>query len=259
MKKIAGILLLCVLLVACGAEKPGETTLPPTVPDTPPATTAPMVPATEPEETAPETTEPAETTTPVEPTEPAKPTEPAASESYTISISDPETYIYSSPELAANVTALVEEAGIYTIVEEAVDSDGNLWGRLKSGIGWVCLTEPAIVPVYADYAPEHFVYADSWHCGETDYVTDIGIIPMESITDVEFVLLNVIESYAVEEVLYQTDALEAEEALKVSVVYWGDMTTYGLNFTDMHGNRRCYALSISGKDGSLVCREYRPE
>jgi hypothetical protein len=247
--------LLSLMLCACSSE-PVQTTTPaettPTVPVSiatkPSETTIPSepVPETEPSE-APESTAPPEST------------EASVDTSYTIQIADPETYIYEKPEFRSQCTALVGEAGIYTIVEEAMDRDGNLWGRLKSGIGWVCLTEPAIVPVYADYAPEHFSYVDSWHCGEPDYVTDIGIIPMEPIRDVEFVLLNVIENNKVEDVLYTADALNAEDGLLISVVYWGDMTTYGLNFTDMNGNTRCFALSISGKDGSLICREYTPE
>ncbi len=31
------------------------------------------------------------------------------------------------------------ETGIYTIVAEEYDAAGNLWGKLKSGVGWVLL------------------------------------------------------------------------------------------------------------------------
>lgn len=245
------IFALSLLLSACSKE-PEPASLP-----TNPVPTESTVIVEEP----PLTTAPEETTAPSLPEEttlPPETTEPVADSSYTIAIDDPETLIYEAPGFRSRCTALVGEAGIYTIVEEATDWDGNLWGRLKSGIGWVCLTEPAIVPVYADYAPEHFVCVDRWHCGETDYVTDIGIIPMEQIRNVEFVLLNVIEDHKVEEVLYTAEVLNAEDAILMSVVYWGDMTTYGLNFIDMHGNLRYFALYISGKDGSLICSEYAP-
>ena len=254
-RRIMMIMVLSLMLCACSGEPP-QNTLPE---ETTPFESTVMV--TEPLRTA-VPTEPIHETEPSIPDEtiaPSESTEPSVDTSYTIKIANPETYIYEHPGFRYNCTDLVGEAGIYTIVEEATDWDGNLWGKLKSGIGWVCLTEPAIVPVYADYAPEHFVYADSWHCGETDYVTDIGIIPMEHIRNVEFVLLNVIENYKADEILYTTDELNAEDALLLSVVYWGDMTTYGLNFTDMHGNTRYFALSISGKDGSLICSEYTPE
>ena len=252
-RAILFLVLFTLLLSGCSGDE-AETTVPvitePTV-----TTTAPTEPATVPAEAPP-------AIAPTEPTETEAPTEPAETQgfqSYTVSISDPEKPIYEGPAFLTNCVDLVWEAGVYTIVEEAEDSDGNLWGRLKSGIGWICLTEPAIVPVYADYAPEHFVYAHSWHCGEADYVTDMGIIPMESMTDVRIVLLNVLENYAVDEVLYQADSLDAEEALKISVVFWGDFTTYGIQFTDANGLPRYFALSISGKDGSLICSEYQPE
>lgn len=110
----------------------------------------------------------------------------------------------------------------------------------------------------ADYAPEHFVHHHHFHCGETEYVTDIGVIPMESMTNVKFTLLNVIDNYQVDQVLLELDSLAAEETVLLSVVYWGDMTTYGISFTDADGHDRYYSLSVSGKDGSLICSEYTP-
>ena len=44
----------------------------------------------------------------------------------------------------------------------------------------------------------------------------------------------------------------------LSLDFPGDMTTYGISFTDADGAARHYAVSISGKDGSLVCAEYLP-
>jgi hypothetical protein len=213
---------------------------------------------TSPEATPPETTIAPETTLPVEETTPAG-TEPTEGfSSYTVSIADPEKRIYEGPAFCYPVATLVGEAGVYTIVEETLDTDGNLWGRLKSGLGWVCLTEPPIVPVFADYAPDHFVAAHSWHCGEAEYVTHIGILPNEPITNVVVSRLGITPAYVEEEILWTVESLSADEAAKISVVFWGDMTTYGIRFLDMHGNPRYFALSVSGRDGSLVCTEYLP-
>ena len=152
-RRIMMIMVLSLMLCACSGEPP-QNTIPE---ETTPFESTVMV------------TEPLQTTVPTEPiheTEPSIPdetiapsesTEPSEVTSYTIKIANPETYIYEHPGFRYNCTDLVGEAGIYTIVEEATDWDGNLWGKLKSGIGWVCLTEPAIVPVYVDYAQEHFV------------------------------------------------------------------------------------------------------
>ena len=77
-------------------------------------------------------------------TETAAPTETAPTTStqytpYTTSLSA-SVIIYDRPSTNGNFVQYVGENGIYTIVEEAYDSAGNLWGRLKSGLGWVMLS-----------------------------------------------------------------------------------------------------------------------
>jgi hypothetical protein len=42
--------------------------------------------------------------------------------------------------------------GIYTIVEEKRDSEDNLWGKLKSGMGWIDITKATT----ANKTPEPF-------------------------------------------------------------------------------------------------------
>ena len=245
MKQLSLLLALCLMLCACTA--PAEPTEPPqtAAPTQPVQTTAPTEPAPTETETSPQVNHPEET-------------QPSQFASYTVTVDDPETRIYEGPAFCYPVATLVGEAGVYTIVEETLDTDLNLWGRLKSGLGWICLTDPPITPVFADYAPDHFVAAHSWHCGEEDYVTHIGIQPNEPITNVVVSRLGIDPPYCEEEILWTVDALNADEPAKISVVFWGDMTTYGIRFLDMHGNPRYFALSVSGRDGSLVCTEYTP-
>lgn len=57
---------------------------------------------------------------------------------YTVSLSA-DTPIYSRPDDGFAPVSYVGEKGIYTITEERCDASGSLWGKLKSGAGWVCL------------------------------------------------------------------------------------------------------------------------
>ena len=229
---LCAVAALCLLLCACGApvetSAPAETTLPPV--------TEPVI----------ETTAPVETTAP-------------AAREYTLRIEDPETMLYAGPAFLSGAVAMVEEAGTYTIVEEAQDRDGNTWGKLKSGAGWICLTEPALAPIYADYAAESFNAYHAYWSDETDYITSIGFTPAEKLTNVRFGLLDWFEteSWQMAEELYTMDEIDPDHAFLAQVVFWGDMTTYGISFTDADGAERHFAVSISGKDGSLICQEYR--
>ena len=229
---LCAVAALCLLLCACGApvetSAPTETTLPPV--------TEPVI----------ESTAPPETTAP-------------AVQEYTHRIEDPETMLYAGPAFLSGAVAMVEEAGTYTIVEEALDSDGNTWGRLKSGAGWICLTEPPLAPIYADYAAESFNAYHAYWSDETDYITSIGFTPGEKLTNVRFGLLDWFEteSWQMAEELYTMDEIDPDHAFLAQVVFWGDMTTYGISFTDADGAERHFAVSISGKDGSLVCQEYQ--
>ena len=204
---------------------------------------------------------PAENTLLTETTAPAEtdPVETSVPE-YTLRIEDPETMIYTGPSFVSGAVAMVAESGTYTIVAEEIDADGNRWGRLKSGAGWICLTVPSLAPIYADYAPESFNAFHAYWSDETDYITSIGFTPGETLTDVKFGLLDWFEtgSWQMAQVLHTIDELDPDHPFLAQVVFWGDMTTYGISFTDESGEMRHFAVSISGRDGSLICQEYMP-
>lgn len=89
----------------------------------------------EPEQTTPTTPE---VTTP-QVDEPVQ-TAPMHEVPYTTHL-DASVKIYEEPDLYSRYIQSVGQDGIYTIVEEAYDDVGNLWGKLKSGLGWVMLEE----------------------------------------------------------------------------------------------------------------------
>lgn len=117
------------------AETTPATTAPVPEPTAPPTTEA-TVPATMPAETIPVVTRPPETT-------------PQPSQSYQGSYNSgsylQKIYlgqaIYTGPGYNYSYVRGVEETNNYTIVDEAYDFDGRLWGKLKSGLGWVCLSD----------------------------------------------------------------------------------------------------------------------
>ncbi len=242
MKRLFALLLAAALLAGCTSAAPTESGA---------ELLETTLPTQEPTETTPEPT-----SVPTEPpaTVPPAPTEP--DDSYTIKVTDPDKAIYAGPSFLEEWAAAFGEAGVFTIVEEATDRDGNLWGKLKSGIGWTCLTEPPKAPIYAAYAGEDFFGHYAYYCDETEYVTDMAFRTDQTLKDVQFTLLRWDEDYAVDTVLYEIDTMTADQTFLAAVVFWGDMTTYGISFRDEAGNDRRYALTISGKDGSLLCFEY---
>lgn len=56
----------------------------------------------------------------------------------------------------------VGEDGVYTIVEERIGDDGFLWGRLKSGAGWVRLTDAPIEAPDVYSEDSYTVALDAW-------------------------------------------------------------------------------------------------
>lgn len=246
MKKLLFIMLaLSLLLTACGMGKtvsfrsiPTETTVLPT--------------AAEPE---------AQTTAAVEATEStALPTQKRLLP-YTVKLTDPGMKIYEYPDFQANPGSMdtIGQTGVYTIVEEATDDAGNLWGKLKSGAGWICLHNAQNFPVSARLAEQDTVFQYHYDCQEKEYVTSIAMTANEDVYEFRF-----------QKLAWDGDALQIQQELATAelfykdcvflgdVVFHGDMTVYGFSFVDQAGNTRYFALSLSGRDGSLECWEYTP-
>ena len=246
MKKLLFIMLaLSLLLTACGMGQtvsfrsiPTETTVLPT--------------AAEPE---------AQTTAAVEATEPAALPTQKRLLPYTVKLTCPGMKIYEYPDFQANLGSMdtIGQTGVYTIVEEATDDAGNLWGKLKSGAGWICLHNAQNFPVSARLAEPDTVFQYHYDCQEKEYVTSIAMTANEDVYEFRF-----------QKLAWNGDALQTQQELATAelfykdcvflgdVVFHGDMTVYGFSFVDQAGNTRYFALSLSGRDGSLECWEYTP-
>ena len=212
--------------------------------------------------------EPEKTTTEAaQPDEPA-PDEPAPEDpGYLQRIVRPDQSIYAGPGYDYGFVGVVEKTATYTIVEEQVDDEGILWGRLKSGFGWVDLTETrarneADEQVSAHYADETLLKSGKYHefiVEESEYLEKLAFRSYENVTDVQFTwLVWDGETMEVDKVLHTIPELKAGEAFVAGVVFYGDMTMFGLSFVDEGGLTHYYSVSVSGRNGSLVFTEYQP-
>ena len=167
--------------------------------------------------------------------------------------------IYSGPGYEYNYAGTVEVAGVYTIVDEAYDAYGELWGKLKSGAGWINLSHSRnhSTPVGSS---NYFVKA--YRAGDNekgdvfipdstiDYAQKIGFQASKSVV-FELYEINVMVDPA-EIVRYLgTGYLSAGETLIAEIGFHGDFTTYEIKVTDDYGVMHRYELSQSLMDGSL--------
>jgi len=262
-KRFVIILLLCTLpLSACTVSSmPAETQAEQTVPaetflpaETPAATSAPVQvaqPLPSPEESKPAETEPAET----------EPAESAAPGTVRLLATLP---IYDGPGYEHNYVRAVGQDSLYTIAERLSDADGHTWGRLKSGLGWVDLTaaaSQAALPLSLCFADELATNCAIWgkHVAEeSEYTSLLAFRADEELKNIRFISLQYGEhGYEPGTSLHTLDRLPEGQFYVLGVVFYGDMTAYGISFTDASGNERHFAASISGRDGTPVLVEYR--
>ena len=138
-KRICFSLLLCLALCLTGCGKDAPVTEP--MNTTSAATDIPTEVSTEaPTEMPTEAPTEAPTETPTE-----MPTETSATEEsnvpYLLQIPRADQSIFEGPGYDYVFAGTVRERGTYTIVEEQWDYEGNLWGKLKSGAGWVDVSQ----------------------------------------------------------------------------------------------------------------------
>ncbi len=246
-------LLMTGMLFGCTAEPAEPTTQPPEPAITEAPTTAPTEIPTE----AP-TEEPTEAPT-VPPTETQAPTEPPLP--YLQKISSPDQAIYHGPSYDSGLAGTVEIAGTYTIVEEARDAEGNLWGKLKSGAGWVNLTQireylenpPLLTAAYAD---DTLLSGGHYHHYVQPLLDEYGVAIVfragQTLWDISFFTLNLSESLEMGELLTTLPELTPDMPFVAEIMFPGDMTMFGIRFTDSLGQVHSYCISISGRDGSVV-------
>lgn len=236
-------LLLALLLTGCGKE--------PT-----PQTTAPL-----------ETTLPAVTAVPAETTVPPETealTEPAATSGgvlpYLLRIDRADQSIFEGPGYDYVFVGTVQQAGTYTIVEESWDQEGNLWGKLKSGVGWVDLSQMQSAEyknalISANYADDYMLLHGAYHYCPSDeeYRVPVAFRAYGKLRDVTlFVVEYDAEGPCPGADFFSLPEMTAEMPLVAELAFPGDMSMYGIRFVDEAGSTHVYHIYISLRNGALM-------
>ena len=239
-------------LWSCGIQQqvtPEPTSAPTTEPTTEPTTQPTTVPTTEP------TTEPTTVPTTVPTTEPA--TAPVEAEKENIQqVKAVGAYIFREPSYDGDVVQPMPR-GTYTIVREKMDEEGNLWGELKSGLGWICLTDirnfdqPVAI---GELDPELKKKGDYQEIAIYDgtYAIPVAIQACEKLTDVFLYSCELRDGeMAPAERLTGMDTLAKGKVLVLWLEFPGDSTTFQLEVVDSRGNPCSYQIATSGRNATL--------
>ena len=166
--------------------------------------------------------------------------------------------VYDGPSYDDVYKQTIGKDGVYTIIEE-IDDEGNKWGRLKSGIGWVDLSlqeEYSNSPIVISHIYEDIGEYEEYIADDSEFTEKIAFVANEKLTDVRFLSLTHDGINLVgDKILYEINELTPDKAFVPSVVFYGDMTTYGVSFRDEDGLNHLYSIYTSGRNGSLVWEE----
>lgn len=248
---VAMILLTSLLLTGCDLASLAEQFLPKKVESIPDAV------ATEPPTTAPVETEPPTTVPPTTaPTEsPTRPTEPLSTSFPYLMVLPAETPIYKRPGTSSQFVQYVGIDGTYTIMEEARDANGSRWGRLKSGLGWVNVTDPLCTPtsrypVTISQASQSVLGREHYQAYiDVEYSRYVAIQAHDTIYDLKIAFVN--GDQPPKEV-YSRSLLLPDMPLVASLSFAGDFYSYTITYTDDAGYSYSHRIYESGMDGSLI-------
>lgn len=174
--------------------------------------------------------------------------------SYRINIPKNDQPIYSGPGYQYKYVGNVGIAGIYTIVEEARDSSGVLWGKLKSGVGWVDLNNIHRLenPIYIDYADPDLLESGNFHrCDKNAgaHSTAVAFRAYETLYNVQIFYNTYDYDYNIESGydLFYLKQLTPDKPI-VAAISFTDTSIYLVSFEDAYGNFYVYEFYESGND-----------
>ena len=166
-------------------------------------------------------------------------------------------YIFDEPSYDGGVVQPMP-TGTYTIVSEKTDDEGNLWGKLKSGLGWICLTEIRDFdePVAIGEPDPDMKKKGSYKeivIHDSEYAFPVVIQACEKLTDVFLYSCELGDTDMVAaERLTGVDTLAKGKLLVVWLEFPGDFSTFQLDVTAKNGKVYSYQFMTSGRNGTLA-------
>ena len=173
--------------------------------------------------------------------------------------------IFAGPGSTYSWVGTTEEPGTFTITNEVRDETGNLWGRLKSGKGWINLTEvketaKSTLLISANYADRALLDGGNYHhciADDSEYMVQVAFRAYEKLTNISLFEIIITEEADLEEKVFSLSEMDRKKPLVADLGFPGDMSMYGIRFTDKNGKEYTYAIAISGRDGSLELFPYK--
>lgn len=173
--------------------------------------------------------------------------------------------IFAGPGSTYSWVGTTEEPGTFTITNEVRDEIGNLWGRLKSGRGWINLTQvketaKSTLLISANYADKALLDGGNYHhciADDSEYMVQVAFRAYEKLTNISLFEIIITEEADLEEEVFSLSEMDRKKPLVADLGFPGDMSMYGIRFTDKNGKEYTYAIAISGRDGSLELFPYK--
>ena len=168
--------------------------------------------------------------------------------------------IFAEPGYDYTIVDTVWEKGLFTIMEEKEDEEGNLWGKLKSGLGWINLSRletESKLPVRAGLIEKNELPKDYQEVilDDSEYMVRLAFIANENLKDLRFTSIYLSDDGIVDDTLHTFKELKEGQMFVAGVVFTGDFTTFGLEFVDVNGDTQYYAAYMSGRNGELILQE----
>lgn len=174
--------------------------------------------------------------------------------------------IYKGPGYDYKQNGTVKVVGTFTIVKEEYDEDGNLWGKLKSGVGWVDLTQiksqnknpPLLTVSQAEKTLLKSGKYHHWIADESEYMVQIALRCSQNLTNVCLYEISMGEDDDILTEICSISAWKKDTPIVADVAFPMDFSSYAICFNDKNGKEHWFCIYQSGRNGEIALSTYTP-